>query len=254
MRFGFYALVIVTGLTSTANAAVIFQDDFSYGAGPLAGQGGWTGANTSLVTSGELVPGTGNKLTTAGDGQPVTHSLPTLGTDGTTVWIGFLVNVASGSAFDASGGILLSSGSVPKIAAGEMQGTSGWEVRQFGVGASGGYVLADATVHPVILRIDFGAGPTPGNESMTFYMDPQTADPASSIFQLTRSDAPNFSFDNISLVTDKDDPRLSNTESLNIDRLIIATTSAEVMNFIPEPHALGLGIAIALFCRFRGRR
>lgn len=230
------------------SAAPIASEPFDYSAGALgtsSGGTGWTGSwagGSTNVTSPGLTSsgiGAGNKLTTNNDNNGAFRSLASQGTDGTTVWLGYLAN-GTGSAAAGYAGVSLFAGASENLFTGKRTSQTVWGLQRSGGSSGDSTIAADSTTHFLVFQIEFGAGTTAGNERVTMYVDPTPGVAPNVAPAVTLTDVTSFTFDRVRIQS-------GNGSAFSVDEVRIGTTFADV----PEPAAAGLlGVAaLGLFAR-----
>jgi hypothetical protein len=239
-----------------STAAPIASEPFGYTAGSLAtasGGSGWTtnwaGGSTNVTAPGLTLglvgtPAT-NKLTTNNDNNGAFRSLPSQGTDGTTVWLAYLASGTGAPVAGGYAGVSLFAGGTENLFTGKRSNQTVWGTERSGGAGGDSTVPADTATHLLVYRIDFGAGTTAGNEKVTMYVDPAPGAAPNVPAAVTLNDITNFTFDRVRIQS-------GNGSSFNADEVAIGTTYADVV--APEPATaalLGLAAAATLLRRRR---
>ncbi|MDP9171039.1 MAG: PEP-CTERM sorting domain-containing protein [Acidobacteriota bacterium] len=271
-------MAAMTFATATlASATTLLVDDFNYPVGPLQAQnggtgwvGGWTGSSFYNVAPGSLTYSTlqqsGNRaqfdpLDEAGTN--VTRTIASLGADGSTFWLGFLISIDG--ALDqntADVGLDDSLGFGRLFIGRDRDNQTNWGVFS-GRDASTPY-LSSIPIVPgqplfVAVKIDLNADPTL-NDVVTVYFDPNTA--------TTQGAAPgvpgivfnsyNFASRNVTFALEGSAFPYPPTFVANYDSIRGGTTYLDVApgssSATPEPSSIILmsgGLAFLLFSRYR---
>lgn len=248
-------LTLAAGLlTSHASASIIASEIFNYTAGSLGTANGgtgwtssWAGGSTNVTSPGLTLGGVGggdNKLTTNNDNNGAFRSLAPQGTDGTTVWLGYLTSNTGAPVSAGYSGLSLFQDNTENVFTGKRSNQTVWGMERSGGSSGDSAISADTATHYLVYKIEFGAGTTAGNEKITMWIDPTPglANPNNSPVA-TLTDATNFTFNRIRLQS-------GNGSSFNADEVRIGTTFADV----PEPAAaisLAAGAAALLVRRRR---
>jgi hypothetical protein len=230
---------------AVVSAAPIASESFNYAASSLGtanGGSGWTTAwagGSTNVTAPGLVPGVGNKLTTNNDNNGAFRGVAGQGTDGTTVWLSYLVSGTGAPVPAAYAGLSLFQNGTENVFTGKRSNQTTWGVERSGGTGGDSVVSANTTVHRLVFRIEFGAGTTLGNERITMWIDPAGggASPGGSP-AVTLTDVANFTFDRIRVQS-------GNGTSINVDEVFLGTTFADVVPVpVPETsHVLPAALA-----------
>jgi hypothetical protein len=236
-------------------------EPFAYSDGPVAGQngganwgGGWTapGAGNSVSATGlayQTLATTGGLVTTAGNNDGNFRALGgSLGAAGTTVWVGFLANLNSGTSFaNTYNGISLFQGNTERLFMGQPFTSPQYGFQQPGFGEQNTTTAVDSTVHFFVFSLDFGAA----NTTVNMYVDPTpglaTPDVAPAVAGYS---GPAFLFDNIRV-----QGGLGGGTLLNFDEIRLGDTFGSVAP-VPEPGSMALcGLAASgLIGGWRRRR
>jgi hypothetical protein len=230
-------LTLVAGLwasPATATASIIASETFSYSAGSLgtaSGDTGWTtnwaGGSTNVTSPGLAFSGIGSglKLTTNNDNNGAFRSLAPQGTDGTTVWLGYLVSGTGAPVAAGYEGLSLFQDGTENLFTGKRSNQTVWGVERSGGSSGDSLMTADTATHYLVYKIEFGAGTTAGNEKITMWMDPTPglANPDNTAVA-TLTDVTNFTFNRVRIQS-------GNGASFNADEVRLGTTFADV----PEP-------------------
>jgi hypothetical protein len=240
-----------------AHGALIASERFDYPAGSLGTANGgtgwttdWAGGSTNVTSPGLTLNGIGstgtNKLTTNADNNGAFRSVAAQGTDGSTVWLGYLTSGTGGPEAGGYAGVSLFAGGTENLFTGKRSGQTVYGVERSGGGQSGDSTAsADTATHFLVYRIDFGAGTTAGNEKVTMYVDPTPGAAPDVAPAATLTDVNNFTFDRLRIQS-------GNGSSFNVDEVALGTSYADV----PEPvmaSLLGLAGAGLLVRRRRVR-
>ena len=244
---------LFSALAATAAAAVVFaplaaaspiaSDAFNYAPGSLgtaSGGSGWTtswaGGSTNVTAPGLVGSGIGsastNKLTTNNDNTGAFRSVPSQGTDGTTVWLSYLFSGTSTTVAAGYAGVSLFNGSTETLFTGKRTNQTVLGMQRSGQSSAAGdsTAPADTSTHLLVYKIDFGAGTTAGNEKVTMYVDPAPGAAPDVSPSVTLADVNNFSFDRVRIQS-------GNGSNFNADEVSLGTTYADV---VPEPATIGL--------------
>jgi hypothetical protein len=244
---------LFSALAATAVAAVfaplavaspIASDSFNSSAGALgtaSGGSGWTsnwaGGSTNVTAPGLVGSGIGsastNKLTTNNDNNGAFRSVPSQGTDGTTVWLSYLTSGNGAPVAGGYAGVSLFAGGSENLFTGKRSNQTTLGVERSGQqtgGAGDSAASADTATHLLVYRIDFGAGTTAGNEKVTMYLDPSPGVAPDVAPSVTLDDVNNFTFDRVRIQS-------GNGSNFNVDEVSLGTTYADV---VPEPATIGL--------------
>lgn len=226
-----------------ASAAPIASDSFNYTAGSLGTSSGgtgwsgaWAGGSSNVTSPGLTLNGVGsaanNKLTTNNDNNGAFRSVPAQGTDGTTVWLGFLTSGTGAPVAAGYTGVSLFQDGAENVFTGKRSNQTVLGVERSGQATAGGgdsTVSADTATHFLVYRIDFGGGTTAGNEKITMYVDPSPGQAPNVAPSVTIADVNNFTFNRVRAQS-------GNGSSFNVDEVMLGTTFADV----PEPASIGL--------------
>ena len=229
-------------LTTSLQAKLIAADDFDYAdacltAGLNGGSGwldAWTGEN--FITVGSLrfapLPARGHKLTTSpAPGREATKcSYRTIsakdnddlveegkfGRDGTTIWLGFLVNAPTGLS-TGYGGLSLYNDDRQQVFLGDTGASDVYAIERTGQLQRFTTVRADAVIHFIICRLTFQAG----DDKIDIWIDPArgSADPKEDSIAASAV-VRDFRFNRIRLC--------SAPVPLNFDNLRLATKFADL--------------------------
>jgi hypothetical protein len=237
-------------LGAAAQADIIASESFDYPAGSITGAAGGTGWALPWEGAGNVTtPGhtyqnlavSGNKLTTIGNNSGANRALAsTLGTDGTTVWISFLANLATPTGTDAYAGVSLFNNANEILFLGKRFNQNFWGFERSGGGtaqAVNSNEAADTGAADLLLyRIDFLPGAT---DNVTMYVNPDL----SNLGSLAPAVGP-------IAVNDVDANRIRIQSGVagaaigNFDELRIGTDMQSVLP-VPEPATLSLlGVAM----------
>ncbi len=224
-----------------ASATPIASDSFNYTAGSLGtsngGSGAWTstwaGGSSNVTSPGLTLNGVGsaanNKVTTNNDNNGAFRSVPSQGTDGTTVWLGYLTSGTGAPVAAGYAGVSLFQDSTENVFTGKRSAQTTLGVERSGGTGGDSTAAADTATHFLVYRIDFGAGTTAGNEKITMFVDPSPGQAPNVSAAVTLTDVTNFTFNRIRIQS-------GNGSSFNVDEVMLGTTFADV----PEPAAAGL--------------
>ncbi len=250
--FGVLCSIYTSG---TVQAAPIYVDTFSYPAGALAGQGppagspagqgAWSNySGSAQVTRGGLadagVQTTGSKATISGLGAPLGDDVIAAtsqvgGAGGGVVWVGFLINQASGGSnpggFDVVSVGSSSAGSGIGIGMLDNENIYGIDNNiNSPVQRARTFVSADGTVVFLVAKLDFSAG-----MEYIFVNPSLTSEPADSAASASQAMTSVFQAAGINQVLLAAG---GNTVSFNIGELRIGTAFADV---VPAPVAFFTG-------------
>ena len=252
-----------------ARGASVFSDLFDYPAGALAGhgppvgspagQGAWTNfSGSAQVTSGGLAyPGiqtSGGKATISGLGATLgddaTAAISRVGgTGGGVVWVGFLINEASGGSTPGGFAVVYagpSSGSSPGIGIGMLDGTNAYGIdnnTENPVERAQTATAASGTVVFLAAKLDFDAG-------MEYLfvnpsLDTEPANSSASASQAMTSAFQAGGIDQVGVVAG------TNNASFNIGELRVGTGFADILPghtaFFTGETALGSGVYYLAF-------
>jgi hypothetical protein len=170
--------------------------------------------------------GAGNKLTTNNDNNGAFRSLASQGTDGTTLWLGYLASGVGTPVAAGYAGLSLFSGTTENLFTGKRTNQINWGLERSGGGGGGdSTALADTSTHFLVFKLDFGAGTTAGNERITMYVDPTPGLAAPDVAAaVTLLNVPTFTFDRIRLQS-------GNGSAFSADEVRLGTAFVDV----PEP-------------------
>jgi hypothetical protein len=249
------ASAVAAVLAPLVAASPIASDSFNYSAGALgaaSGGSGWTsnwaGGSTNVTAPGLTGSGIGststNKLTTNNDNTGAFRSLPSQGTDGTTVWLSYLFSGSTTTVATGYAGVSLFNGSAETLFTGKRTGQTVLGTQRSGQSSAAGDSTAsiDAT-HLLVYKIDFGGGTTAGNEKVTMYVDPTPGAAPDVSPSVTLADVNNFSFDRVRIQS-------GNGSNFNADEISLGTTYADV---VPEPATMGF-LGLGAIATLAGRR
>ena len=264
--------VLVALIAVRASAALIAYEGFDYPADPdgLNSQNGgigwstdWNLGNSAIIAGGfNYTDGSGNRLVTVANrastdenGAGNFRSFPILRNAG-TVYFSFLIRNLNATSSSNYGGFSLFSGFSERIFFGEtnfFNGPLGHEqigttVTQF-AGTNAGLL------NFVVIKLEFNAGTTPGNEKATIFINPSLAsEPSSTPYSL--NNLTNFDFDTVRIQSGRTGGA-SPVEICEIDEIRFGDTYADVTpHVIPEPRFVGfsvLGLLPMLILRRKGR-
>ncbi len=240
-------VALLLGPVAAAQAVLIAQEPFNYPAGSsLTGASGGSGwslgwAGQATVTSPGLTypnyGASGNKVTTNANNVGANRPLAsTLGTDGTTVWVSFLGNLATADGTDAYAGVSFFSGVNEILFMGKRFNQGFWGFERTGGGTTQGVNSAEAadttSTDLLLYKIDFAPG---AFDQVTMYVNPDL----SNLGALVPAAGPLA----VNNMTNLDRIRIqSGTGTFaqaNFDELRIGTDVQSVA-FVPEPSVLGL--------------
>ena len=250
--------VVVAAISARADAALIAYEGFDYPADPngLNSQNGgigwstdWNLGNSAIIAGGfNYTDGSGNSLVTVANrastdenGAGNFRSLPILRNAG-TVYFSFLLRNTNATSSSNYAGFSLFAGLSERIFFGEtnfFNGPLGHEqigttVTQFpGTNAS--------LLNFVVVKLEFNAGTTAGNEKAAIFVNPSLAsEPSSTPYLLTN--LTNFGFDTVRIQSGRT-AGSSPVEICDIDEIRFGDTYADVTpHVIPEPHVFGFSV------------
>ena len=261
------SLVVATAfsylsLGLSAQAAVLVYEPFDYtaGAGALNGTNGGTGfggawaGNGSVVSPGFNYPGLltmGNRAATSGNGANF-RSLGSVFGSG-TVYYSLLLQVENAGSTGGYSGFSLFSDEFEILFLGS-RGNAGdlLGLERSGNGQNGNTTATVSTVTFAVVKIEFNAGTTAGNERVSLFANPiGNVEPSTP--SLLLNDVTNFSFNRIRV----DSGRFSGadpTQILNVDEFKVGQAFADV-SAVPEPSTIGLlGLTTVGIAALRRRR
>jgi hypothetical protein len=278
MRWVVIVLSLLAASSSAAQGLLIAYEGFNYPASAALqganGGTGWSGAwlNSSLnngvdngVASGSMVftglPTSGGRLVTHGGTDPLgvdyrsfrhldlsgpglaalVDTGPTLGKDGTSIWIAFLAALSAGANSNGGfGGIHLYQGlgdlsvdplgdkiNHERVFMGDAASFTHWFLGRTCGGCMGATidesaVTVSATVRLLVYRFDF----LPGNETVHMFIDPPlNVVPNDTTAAVVQTQFLDFRFDTIEVGTGNGSPQ----ERMDIDELRIGTTFFDVV-------------------------
>jgi hypothetical protein len=253
------ATAVAAVLAPLAAASPIAFDHFDYAPGALgtaSGGSGWTtswaGGSTNVTAPGLVGSGIGsastNKLTTNNDNTGAFRSVPSQGTDGTTVWLSYLTSGTGAPVAGGYAGVSLFAGSSENLFTGKRTNQTVLGVQRSNQASAIGdsTALADTATHLLVYKIDFGAGTTAGNEKVTMYVDPAPGAAPDVSPSVTLADVTSFTFDRVRIQS-------GNGSNFNADEVSLGTTYADVV--APEPATIGfLGLGAIATLASRRRR
>ena len=245
---------------SRAAATVYEGFDYPAGANALASKNGGIGWNnpwdtglSDIVAGGfNYTDGLGNQLVTVGNRAAADQNsagnlrfLSNTFSSG-TVYLSFLLQCTNSASNFNYAGLSLYSGVAEEIFFGDINAPPNGTLGIERLGFENGFLIGtDASLlNLIVVRIDFNAGTTAGNEKVSIFVDPSLdAEPATA-FRFT--DVADFSFDRIRIQSG----RTSGADPLEIgqfDEIRVGSTYADVTpHTVPEPGACGLAALAGL--------
>lgn len=258
---GVAALGLGCGLCGASYGATVAFDSFAYQASASVnganGGSGWSnawynGSSGNAVTAGGLSYGNldvaGNKLTTSGGDVKSLRTIAgsKLGNNGTEIWVGFLANLAAGSA-SSYGGVSLFNDSTEVLFMGDPSGATKWGFKRSGFGNNLSGATVDANTQLLVYRILF----QPGAETVDMWVNPTLGTTPSNASRAASASVSDFRFNGVRIASGAG-------EQLNVDELRIGGSFADVAPVaVPSPTAAVAGavgvVGVALRKWRRGR-
>lgn len=260
---GFLATLLVGAAgISNSSGAVIFSDNFnSYSSGALTNQGSWLA--TAAAATPIQVSGGRAQLATAGQDAYAAFGSPTSNTDGTSLFVGLTINVASAQAtgdyfFHLSNPAGTTSFFYDRLFARSSGG--GFQlgfVDTAGTGSTitwGSTVLSLATDYRIVLGQNFVAGTV--NDTFSLYVDPtDTLVEGNNSTYLTHTWTSASAESAIYAAVNLRQGSASQAAAVAVDDILISKTFSEV-SAVPEPaSAVIFGVSgLLAFMVIRRRR
>lgn len=251
-------LLSSAAFSMSASAAVLLSDDFTYTSGTLSGQGGWT----ATATAATPMQVSGNKVLIGTSGQDEYKAF-TSGSmsvvNGNSIYSGLTIRVTAAQAtgdyfFHLSNPVGTTSLFYQRLFARSSGGGFQLGMLEISGGTTtwGGGVLALNTDYRVVVGWTFVAGAT--NDSFKVYVDPLDYVEANNTSYLTHTWTSVTAEPTAVSAANLRQGNASNSATVTVDNLIVATTFAEA---VPEPStalSLLLGTSALFAVRRRSRR
>lgn len=243
--------ILSLGLTTSgALSAVVFSDSFSYPAGALVGNGGWT-QNSTVVTNPIQVSG---GVVTLGTGQDAYNNFAATipATDGSFAYYGATITVTAATVggdyfLHFTNGLTNPTAFTGRLAA---QSTTGGFFLGYSESTNAGttfgtQILTLSTPYNVIVRYGFVAGAL--NDTGTVFVSSGAFDPVEANNTPYLTDAYNGTTAEIAGFTGLQlrQGGASTAPTVNVDNLSVANTFAEAIP-VPEASTVALGLLAGL--------